>query len=356
MQNNNSALKKVLHIVDDEKFQDYIKVTFDLPELENRLISSALLCEYGQNKVEEFDHIIIHYLNKSKAKWLLSVNPNHIIWFIWGSDIHNLAKFRNEVYLPETAKLMDQFRHPLKRTLFYKKINFKIFPSFYDAIYNNDKIKAFKKIDVAIPVLPSDYNLLQENYKIDFPAFYLNYMVPNLDKIKTHNLNGENLLFGNSAHPSNNHKEALRYIENANLNIERRIIFPLNYGNTRYRDIIIALIKDSKINSDIYTEMIPLPEYINLLSSCNVMIFNNLRQQAIGTILHGLILGSHIYLNENSPQYDFLIKNGFIVSKLNCKSKFEGLSHKEQTLNRLKIDEIYGEESNKVKIRQLLKM
>lgn len=345
---------KILHIGDDKKFQDYIRETFKIDEVENKLISSKDLSQYNTASIQEFDHIIIHYLSKDKATWLLSVKPKNVIWFIWGNDIQNLAKFSSDIYLPKTAKLLESFSPLWKRMKYFKILSLKNFPKIYDYFYNQDKIMALNKINVAVPVLPLDYKLLQENYHIRFPSFHLNYLIPELTQLKTYEVLGNNILIGNSANPSNNHMEAIEIIEKAELENTRKIYVPLNYGNTKYRKVLAVEIQKFELNTVLLTEMVPLPEYLQILTTCNVMVLNNLRQQAMGTIIHGLILGCHIYLNANSPQYHFLKDNDLKISALNAESKFIGLSQKDRLWNREVINRIYGEDLNKEKIRQLL--
>lgn len=348
---------KILHIVDDPKFYDYIKSTFSISEIENKLITSNDLDFFDAALVNKFDFVIIHYLNIKKARWLNKIKPKKVIWFIWGSDIYNLAKFRNTLHLEQTTKILNTFISPLKRSKLYKNIMFDWMPSLYDLYYNKEKIRAFKNIHKAVPVIPNDFELLKINYNISFSVFNMNYLLPNLKGIENLEINGENILLGNSAHPTNNHLDALSILKKISINSGRKIIIPLNYGNTKYRKALIQAIKKiDGLEFVILTKLIPLEKYRNTIRSCNVMIFNTLRQQAFGTILHGLMMGTHIFFNKRSPQYLFLKNNGFKVSSIEENIDLAGLSIKDITSNRNKVIEIYGVSDNRVKVKKLLNL
>jgi len=348
---------KILHIVDDPKFYDYIKSTFGISGIENKLISSNDLDFFDALLVSEFDFVIIHYLNIKKARWLNKIKPKNVIWFIWGSDIYNLAKFRNTLHLEETNKVLDTFKSPIKRSKLYKNLMFNWMPSLYDLYYNKEKIRAFSNIHKAVPVIPADFELLKIKYGISFPGFNMNYLVPNLKELEKFEINGENILLGNSAHPTNNHLDALSILKKTSIKNGRKIIIPLNYGNSKYRKVLIdAINKIDGLEFVILTKLIPLEKYRNTIRSCNVMFFNTLRQQAFGTILHGLMMGTHIFFNKRSPQYEFLKNNGFIVSPIEENIELKGLSIKDITSNRNKVIEIYGVSENRLKVETLLNL
>lgn len=348
---------KILHIVDDPKFYDYIKSTFSISEIENKLISSNDLDLFDAALVSKFDFVIIHYLNIKKARWLNKIKPKKVIWFIWGSDIYNLGKFRNTLHLEQTNKVLDTFRSPLKRSKFYKELMFNWMPSIYDLYYNKEKIRAFANIHKGVPVIPADFELLKIKYNVSFPVFNMNYLVPNLKELENFEINGQNILLGNSAHATNNHLDALSILKKININTGRKIIIPLNYGNTKYRKVLIdAIDKIDGLEFVVLTKLIPLEKYRNTIRSCNVMIFNTLRQQAFGTILHGLMMGTHIFFNKRSPQYLFLRNNGFKVSSIEENIELNGLSIKDIARNRNKVIEIYGISENSIKVKKLLNL
>ena len=119
---------------------------------------------------------------------------------------------------------------------------------------------------------------------------------------------GINILVGNSAYTSNDHKEVLdRLMPYAQENI--KIYCPLSYGDEAYaREVseygkamygskFVALLK-----------YMPLDEYLQLLAKMDIAIFNHKRQQGMGNITTLLGTGKKVYLRQEVTPY-FMFKN-----------------------------------------------
>ena len=124
---------------------------------------------------------------------------------------------------------------------------------------------------------------------------------------------GENILLGNSASFTNNHIEAFNFLKGINLE-DRKIIMPLSYGDKVYGEKVDEIGKSifgSKLESIFH--FIPLSEFNELLSTCNVVIMNHYRQQAVGNIIATLWMGAKVYLNEKNTFYHYLKRIGVYV-------------------------------------------
>jgi hypothetical protein len=137
-------------------------------------------------------------------------------------------------------------------------------------------------------------------------------------------LAGTNILVGNSATPSNNHLEIFDCLARLDLS-GRRIIVPLSYGDLAYRDAIVS--RGCELFGSAFTPLIdflPQHEYAAITASCNIVVMNHKRQQALGNIGAGLYQGAHVFLDEACPTVDFLRSRGAFLYTTN-QLKLEGL-------------------------------
>ena len=85
---------------------------------------------------------------------------------------------------------------------------------------------------------------------------------------------------------------------------------------------------------------LPLEEYNNYLSQCNVAIMGHHRQQAVGNIIVLLWLGVKVFLSEKSTLFSYLTRKGVVVYCLEKdlhtlnKNVFLGLNKTEILKNR----------------------
>ena len=161
--------------------------------------------------------------------------------------------------------------------------------------------------------------MVRDKLNADFEHFVFSYYPLEfiLEDIDEGNLNSNNILLGNSSFLSNNHFEALEILSEMGVD-NRKIVAPLSYGDLDYAKEV-AKVGKSKFNERFIPimEFMPLQEYNKLLKSCNVAIFNNYRQQAIGNTITLLWMGSKVYLDERNTFYQFLKRKGIHVFSVN---------------------------------------
>lgn len=129
------------------------------------------------------------------------------------------------------------------------------------------------------------------------------------------NKNSYRILVGNSATIQNQHKEIfdilLRFKEE---NIE--IVCPLSYGWKEYGEQVLKLGKEyfgEKFHP--ITESLPKEDYVKLLASCDIGIFNNNRQQAMGNIFIFVRLGKKVFLRDDTSMWEHFEKIGYHFNK-----------------------------------------
>lgn len=121
------------------------------------------------------------------------------------------------------------------------------------------------------------------------------------------------VLIGNSATLSGRHKEAIDLIAKyASYGVQ--VYLPLSYGNVNYAQ------KVANYGYEVFgghfhplMEYMPKSEYSQFLSTIDVAVFNNERQQGLGNLYQLLLSGAKVYLPENSDLYTHFFQLGFKV-------------------------------------------
>lgn len=345
---------QILHVIDDEKFVPFCKETFTIENLNNHYCTSD---NFEERLTKQLDLVVIHGLNISKAEVLLRLdNLPKVVWFMWGADAFCLGNFYNKFLLPRAKRLRVKLAFREKVSFGLKTIIKTIKPSLIDRENHYKKIiNAFSKIDCIVPVVPGDYDLLKAAYNIEAPVWHLNYVNPLFDHEITYNSSQNNILIGNSASFTSNHLDVINTIGDLELG-QRKVIIPLNYGNSSYGDYIEAY-ANYKLPGKVecLRDYLPFEEYQKKLSTCGIIIMNHLRQQAMGNIVQGLMNGSHIYLNPKSSAYQYLKGENFIVSDIGQLDHLRNLVGQEQDFNREKCLTVFGKEAQQKKIMKLVR-
>ena len=109
---------------------------------------------------------------------------------------------------------------------------------------------------------------------------------------------------------------------------------PLSYGDLNYAKEVIAIGKEIfKDNFIPITDYMDFSEYISLLGTIDIAIFNHNRQQAMGNITTLLGLGKKVYIRTDITSYSYLSDlginiydtNNFELSKLSETNKEQNI-------------------------------
>lgn len=347
---------KLLHIYNDNKFKEYILYTFEINGLHNELIN--IRDEFPKNiDVSEYSLIIIHYLGFESQNFIRKINNKPIVVFIWGGDIFSLGKFYN--YFLEKKTLILRTILTFKNGIKIGGINLikTVLPWMVDITKDKkQKLEILNKIDLIVPIMPGDYELLQEKYKIKTKHYHINYINPIFNKNPEFPKVGKsNILLGNSSSYTNNHIEAIDFICKK-IKDFNKIILPLNYGDIYLRSYVAkyATKRLGKENVIVLDKLMDFDDYQNLISSCSIVIMNHKRQQALGNIVQALYSGAHVYLNPESTIFAYLKDNGVVISPIENKSKLFSLNEQQMIYNIQKVKELFGPEKQKNRIIKLL--
>ena len=379
---------KILHLATDEKFINSIYWQFNnLNNTENTFVilvdSDYLAIKYveihdnfqlveknkkGLNhclrEIESHDIVICHGLNYFQSQIVLKTSAtSKLIWFFWGGEFYDNPQLLKLKSIGEKTKkyfvkstLKDKFKS-LIRPLYYGVTNKTQTPE-QSVLAAAKKIKHFgilyrEEMDYfkSLGCLSSNVSLFKMTY------YPLEFIFKDIEHIK---VNGTNILLGNSASLTNNHLEAFDILKDFNFQ-DRKLIVPLSYGDTNYAESIIQTGK-TLFGHNLFpiTDFKTLNEFNTLLSSCNVVIMNHFRQQAVGNVIAVLWMGAKVYLNESNTLFHYLKRIGVVVFSINKDLKqnsnaLVGLNEAEINKNReilkseLSFEPLKGAMSSKLK-------
>jgi hypothetical protein len=128
-------------------------------------------------------------------------------------------------------------------------------------------------------------------------------------------MDGPDILLGNSATASNNHADALALL--AGRLDGGRLLVPLSYGDAAYGARVAAL-GEAQFGEgfDALCQWMSLAEYHQRISRCGFVVMNHRRQQAVGNIGAALYKGATVYLRPENPLFDFYTGLGVTVRSL----------------------------------------
>lgn len=234
------------------------------------------------SKIYKAEKVILHSLFDYKIVFLLYFQPwilKKCYWVVWGGDLY-YYKFRKK--------------------------------SFKSNIYEWARRKVIRYMGFIISSINGDYKLAKEVYNTR--AKWLEGMYPShidfslLDGVsENYNKNKDKkvILVGNSATPTNNHIDALKFLAKYK-NENFQIICPLSYGS--YEDYKKEVINfGNKIFGDKFKPLLRFmekEEYAKtILNKVDIAIMNHDRQQAVNTMRVLLYLKRKIYLREEVSPY-----------------------------------------------------
>lgn len=324
---------KVLHLGTDEKFIDYAVDIFErvYPQANDVIIfSKKTKLKFVKSKVsqiflvnlfnrfrpkisrevyQQYDLVVLHSLSDMLYPEVFNiplVTPS--IWFGWGYDYYGIIGNESDLLLIETRQLLKLNVKQIIRSGLGRLLR----TSLRFVGVAKAKTDAISKLTLFSPVLPNEYELVKDSHcwkRFPKQAFW-NYGTLEDHFIKgfeDSSVDGDDILVGNSASGTCNHKETLDLLNRLRLANSRKIVVPLSYGSTVYGETVSA-IGNELFGENFHPlfEFMPIQDYVKIIRQCGYVIMNHRRQQAVGNIIIMLYLGAHVFLREENPTYDFL--------------------------------------------------
>tara|TARA_R110002050_G_scaffold263499_3_gene404057 strand:+ start:2895 stop:4058 length:1164 start_codon:yes stop_codon:yes gene_type:complete len=381
---------KILHIAPDEKFINNIYFQFNklypnqnkylilleknvettryvsIEDHFSTLTMSKKNIEKCIKETNGYEIIILHGLNYFQSQIVLNANnSNKFIWFFWGGELYDNASALREKIIGEITfqkfhqkSWKDKIKSLIRIPYYFIKFNTSIPEKSiisaagkikYFGILHREELEYFKQLGYLSPTVSH----------ICMTYYPLEYIFKGIENIK---VNGNNILLGNSSSSSNNHLEAFNILKSFNLD-DKNIIVPLSYGDKRYGETITEIGKTLfGKNLQSLFDFMPLDKYTILLSSCNVVVMNHYRQQAVGNIIAMLWMGAKVYLDEQNTFYHYLRRIGIEVFSIKADLKVDnplalvGLSDYQIDQNRKILQREIGFSNIKSQLEQRLKL
>ncbi len=337
-------IKRLLHIVPDDKFIDYAIDLFDNTFVENRYIflTNEAFCAFkfikNTTRIEcvntkdvnrlwqdpNVDMFCFHSLDYNKYQYVLSIpQSKKILWLSWGYDLYGEIGICPPVLKIPCYKLLT------KEFLQYKSLKTHIKEWLYFALHLESSIRkiymlkqaerraiclqkqVLQRVDYISTVLPIEYEMLRKKTKTRAQYFPFQYS----SRKKTQNLpmskNANFILVGNSASATNNHLDLLDILKNRG--ITNVIQMPISYGDKYYAEHLRQVAAQSKQKIITISDFMERTEYISLLSQCKALVLGCIRQQALGNVNIMLSQGGKVFLYKDSIDFQFLKREGCIV-------------------------------------------
>jgi hypothetical protein len=300
--------------------------------------------------------VIIHSMTDFHA-YLINkyLYDKKICWTLWGGDIYQSG------FIPYEKNILVQTKKQIKKDL-WQTIKSAIGRNRWRFPILFSRYRAMLKVDYLITVLPSEYEHITSNIpKLRAKQVLWNYSLeqsfiyPNIV-----NNNRKNIIVSHNGYPTNNHFDSFEILKKLDLQ-ERRIIVPLSYGIKDYSNKVLKY-GESVFGSSFMPliDYLSFEKYIEIVNSCSIALFNNIRQQGVGNLIILLKLGIKIYLNENGMAWKFMQDLGikvFSINKdINNIDALEPLDIEIAKSNRKKIEEFINIESLDKKTLNLINL
>lgn len=309
------------------------------------LLDSKLRPERYQG-IEDFNYIVLHSLSYQNAYWLLNQTmpkSQRIIWMLHGYEFNDGALVKNKEKFSVKTMHFLSFSFKIRSAI---KLLLRPFVETFVTTQNKTVVRAARTIDYFGVLYEEEYAKLKLKYAFKAEMLFFTYYP--LSRIVPEEIgfvSGNNILLGNSASLHNNHLDIIEQLKEIDLR-ESKVITPLSYGDRNYMKYVSKQ-GHEKLPRNFYPldTFMPIEDYNKLLNSCGVTIMNHYIQQAVGTILAMLYLGSKVYLNPKNSVYHFLLRIGVVVFNVETDLK---------NANSLMPLEIQQKESNREIISSLL--
>jgi len=372
--------KRILHIITDEQFTDYVIRQFLAPEMNSEFV--LIPCNHEDWSVELKDRCRV-VLRGSKefaclleelghysailfhgmfwGKWQTSIlqrvpNEVKVAWVFWGGDLFARHEIGNRFLAPITKCFSKM--HGLKKR---EKSG-----GMTDTAWEIP-IDLYKRVDYCITSLKEEYDFACQFTNASFVHFWYSYysIEDTIGKVVMNNrCDGNNIWIGNSAALVNNHMDVFWHLcKNGLLRnlTERKVIMPLSYGEPWVRNMVkrVGQFLFGK-RMKVLEKYIPRNEYNAMMLSCSTMIIGYLEPAANGNIMTALWLGIRVYLSEKSIAYVYYKRIGCqvfsIESDLNSRNIncFTALSDEELQQNRKALTQEYGKQRTDKAVRDLV--
>lgn len=271
------------------------------------------------------DIVVVHSMTRIFVRPLLALPDRcKVVWIGWGYDYYPLIeRMQGSMTLPRTRALAQGAGEETEgdpapagwRTLWRR-----VAPPRAPAI-----VQVAPRID-AFVVIPCEQQAVRAALPQLRARFHELPLITVEDAFErgAAEMDGPDVLVGNSATSSNNHVEAFEMLRH-HLPPQGRLVVPLSYGDRRYGQRVAELAREwFGERVDALRDWMPIDAYNDRLSRCGFVVMNHCRQQAAGNIGAALYKGATVYLRPENPLFGFYRTLGAHVRSTEDLERAEG--------------------------------
>lgn len=310
--------------------------------MQNQKILHLICCEkfttayinFMVLELSEYEHIFVVYGDKYDVKPIESANVTRI------SSYRKLLEYRSvRTFLKSADKIIVSGVFGIERYMIGlpQKIWNKTFLQFWggdiysyrathtikEKIYKMIVQLAIRRCKAVLNLISEDYPELvkvfrveKAHYTAEMPEDPLSVNRCKLLRTTTNNKvshEKRKIILGNSATKENQHAAILKILRNV-LGNNTQVLCPLSYGDRAYANEVCNIGQECLGERFIpLTSYMAYDQYVELLAECDVGIYNNNRQQAMGNIWLLAKLGKKIYIREDTPMWEHFKNWGLIL-------------------------------------------
>lgn len=285
----------------------------EMEKLTNVIYDSDICNVEGIKKYYYNCNVVVLHGNLYSKKDFIKLDDGFVrrtIWCVWGSDLY-------ENY------------DTLKSKIYHFCINLYFSISNVNKRYNN-KISRLAGVFIGFSGDKFRIRSLYGNDLKIYSALYPSgYFLENIIKHGCLNKTRKRILLGHSSYKFLKHKKYINILKKFSSEIE--VVIPLSYGDSKYGKRIKKIAEKNLEHYEIITDFMDSSEYIELIDSIDLAIFDYKHQAAFGNIILLLYLNKKIYLSPKGIMYKGLREEG--VKVYSVKDIKNGNFLKDNTIN-----------------------
>ncbi|WPZ09168.1 TDP-N-acetylfucosamine:lipid II N-acetylfucosaminyltransferase [Roseivirga spongicola] len=301
--------------------------------------------------------VYLHFLSAMAIDFVLDNKKSFsYYWFFWGADGYALNELNGNLILERTKSIIPK-----------QNLNFKglVAARVKSAVRQRKLKRALSYVDYCCTWVEGDYQLIKSLGYVKMKFQFFSYLsladLAGNSTIYRESTGSLKLLVGNSLNATNNHLDAIDFIQDI-FPHDTELVLPVSYsGSKTYLDGIKDYANQTPFKYYYLESFIPLQEYLDIINSCDYILFFHIRQQSANNSLSALWMGKIIIMRSESTLFQFYQKAGLSVVSSEEISSMDDLEKKDKTFadrkekNRLILADFFGREAVEKQYKDLFK-
>lgn len=252
-----------------------------------------------------YEKVFIHYFTPLLYRWVASRKFKEVNWMTWGGDVYNLPGLDRYCYEPLTIERYVKKNRSWQHFLY----SLKVF-----VLHSAFEKKAYSKIANILTWMEEEYQFASRHLpvKANHKFFFYENQFPysELDAITTQPKDRRRplLIIGNSGSPTNNHLDAVEFLEKHR--VEADLLIPVSYGDKHYISFLKRTLRYGHGSVEFVDRYMEFHEYLQFLANSDGLVMNTIRPQGYGNILMMLYLGKPVFFNAKNVSLPDLTRYG----------------------------------------------